>query len=75
MRRVLWPVWLLQPILQNGKAQEAAYLSASNNSGNAGSQQEWNMTKWKFVVVIVAVAVAAVQRWGLGAEHETTPVI
>ena len=26
-------------------------------------------------IVIVAVAVAAVQRWGLGAEHETTPVI
>lgn len=26
-------------------------------------------------IAIVAVAVAAVQRWGLGAEHETTPVI
>ena len=26
-------------------------------------------------IVIVALAVAAVQRWGLGAEHETTPVI
>ena len=26
-------------------------------------------------IAIVALAVAAVQRWGLGAEHETTPVI